>query len=180
MDHHDHVELIRAGVEGATDGPWADLGAGTGAFTLALADLLGPGGQVIAVDRDGADVAEAAHRVRDAFPDVGIVTHATDFTLPMELPPLAGLVLANALHFVARERQVPVLRSLVAQLRPGGRLIVVEYDADTGNQWVPHPFSSQTWERMAPAAGLVRVRRIARVPSRFLGAIYSSVGNRPT
>ena len=40
MDHRDHVELIRAGVEGATDGPWADLGAGTGAFTLALVGLV--------------------------------------------------------------------------------------------------------------------------------------------
>ena len=51
MDHRDHVALIRAGV-GEQGGRWADIGAGEGAFTLALADLLGPGGQIIAVDRD--------------------------------------------------------------------------------------------------------------------------------
>ena len=51
MDHADHVRLLRDGVtEGGT---WADLGAGTGAFTLALAELLGPGGEVIAVDQIG-------------------------------------------------------------------------------------------------------------------------------
>jgi hypothetical protein len=27
-------------------GVWADLGSGEGAFTLALADLLGPGGRI--------------------------------------------------------------------------------------------------------------------------------------
>ena len=51
MDHADHVALIRAAVT-ETGGTWADIGAGEGAFTLALADLLGPGGRIVAVDRD--------------------------------------------------------------------------------------------------------------------------------
>ena len=50
MDNADHVRLLRGAVD--PGGTWADIGAGTGAFTLALAYLLGPGGQVIAVDRD--------------------------------------------------------------------------------------------------------------------------------
>src|SRR5262245_9714081 len=45
MDHRDHVALIRAGVEGAGR-RWLELGAGEGAFTLALADLLGPGAAI--------------------------------------------------------------------------------------------------------------------------------------
>ena len=74
MDHADHVALIRDGVHGATDGPWADLGAGTGAFTLALADLLGPGGLIFSVDRDPADLREGERRVRATFPGVSIET----------------------------------------------------------------------------------------------------------
>ena len=97
----------------------------------------------------------------------------------MTLPELDGLVAANSLHFVPRDRQVAVVRALAAHLRPGGRFVVVEYDADRGNPWVPHPFSYATWERMAAAAGLVDTRRIGRVPSRFLGAIYSAVSRRP-
>ena len=50
MDHADHVGLLRPAVE--PGGTWADIGAGEGAFTLALADLLGPGGRIVAVDRD--------------------------------------------------------------------------------------------------------------------------------
>ena len=51
MDHDDHVGLLRGGVAGP-GGVWADIGAGEGAFTLALADLLGPGARIVAVDRD--------------------------------------------------------------------------------------------------------------------------------
>jgi hypothetical protein len=55
----------------------------------------------------------------------------------------------------------------------------VEYDADHGNPWVPHPFRYGTWVELANAAGLADARRIGRVPSRFLGAIYSAVATRP-
>jgi len=179
MDHRDHVGLIRAGVEGAIDGPWADLGAGTGAFTLALADLLGPGGRITAVDRSAADLRENARRVRAAFPGVTLETRVADLTQPLGLGPLAGLVMANALHFVERRQQVAVVRALAAHLLPGGRFVVVEYDADAGNRWVPHPFTAATWERMAADAGLIDVRGTGRVPSRFLGAIFAAVASRP-
>jgi precorrin-6B methylase 2 len=33
-------------------GTWADLGSGGGAFTLALADLIGPQGVIYSMDRD--------------------------------------------------------------------------------------------------------------------------------
>lgn len=180
MDHRDHVALLRAGVEGATDAPWADLGAGTGAFTLALAELLGTGGRITAVDRDAADLRENERRVGATFPGVTLDTKVADFTRPLDLPPLAGLVMANALHFVERSRQVAVVRALAGLLRPGGRFLVVEYDSDHGNQWVPHPFTAATWQRMAAEAGLVGARTIGRVPSRFLGAIHAAVAERPS
>ena len=52
--------------------------------------------------------------------------------------------------------------------------MVVEYDADRGNPWVPHPFSFATWRRLAAEAGLRDTERIGRVPSRCLGAIYAA------
>jgi hypothetical protein len=39
---------------------------------------------------------------------------------------------------------------------------------------VPHPFSFETWRRLAADAGLRDTERIGRVPSRFLGAIYAA------
>ena len=96
------------------------------------------------------------------------------------LPPLDGLVAANSLHFVPRDRQVAVIRSLAAHLRPGAPFIVVEYDADRGNPWVPHPFTATTFARLAAEAGLVDTTPLTRVPSRFLGGIYSAVSRRPS
>ena len=172
MNHDDHVGLIRGGVDGA--GPrWLELGAGEGAFTLALADLLGAGGSIVAVDRDRRALANLAERLDAAFPAVSVRTIAADFGGGLPPGPFDGVLAANSLHFL--RDPVPVLRTAAASLAPGGRVVVVEYDADRGNPWVPHPFSAARFPELAAAAGLADTRPLGRVPSRFLGAIWSAV-----
>ena len=174
MNHDDHVALIRGGVTGA--GPrWLELGAGEGAFTLALADVLGAGGQILATDRVGRAARHAQERVRAAFSGTTIETRAFDFTDGLPYGPFDGVLATNCLHFVRAAERDAVLRSIRWALAPEGRLVVVEYDADQGNPWVPHPFSFGTWRREAVAAGFVEPRLLHRVPSRFLGAIYGAV-----
>lgn len=177
MDHADHVALLREAV--GRGGTWADIGAGSGAFTLALADLLGQDGKILAVDRDRAALDRNVEAVAVRFGTVDIEARVADFTHRLELPLLDGIVAANSLHFVTRDRQVDAVRALALHLRPGGAFVIVEYDADLGNPWVPHPFGFAMWERMATAAGLIGTRRLHRVPSRFLGGIYSAVAERP-
>ena len=176
MDHSDHVRLIREGVTGG--GPdWADLGSGGGAFTLALADLLGPAGRIVSVDRDPAALSGQARELRQRFPRSTIDQRLADFTQPLDLPWLDGIVMANALHFV--RDKAPVLALVRGYLRDGGRLVLVEYDADRGNPWVPFPLSFDTWRSVAAEAGFRDTRRLASVPSRFLGSIYSALSLRP-
>jgi SAM-dependent methyltransferase len=175
VDHADHVGLLRAGLADVSPGErWVDVGAGMGAFTLALADLLGPGATVVALDRDAGALEANARAVAARFPATTLETVVADLTDPPDLSPLDGIVAANSLHFVPRERQVAVVRRLATLVRPGGRFIVVEYDADRGNPWVPHPFGFDRWRAMAAQGGLRETERIGRVPSRFLGAIYAS------
>ena len=174
MDRADLVALLRDGVS-AKGGHWADLGAGEGAFTFALADLLGPTGEITAVDRDSGSLLRLASSIRGSQP--AIQTLAADFTRPLSLSGLDGVVMANSLHFV-RDKG-PVLRSVREMLRPGGTLIVVEYNADRGNPWVPHPFSYQTWELMAASAGFEPTRQLGTYPSRYLGSMYSAAANKP-
>jgi SAM-dependent methyltransferase len=175
MDHADHVALLRAGLDDVAGGErWADIGAGSGAFTLALADLLGPGATVIALDRDASALAINAQAMAARFSDVEFETRVCDLTDPPDLGLLDGIVAANSLHYVPRDRQVEVVRRLAAHVRPGGRFVVVEYDADRGNPWVPHPFSFETWRQLAAESGLRDTERIGRVPSRFLGAIFAA------
>ncbi len=172
MDHADHVRLIREGVLGGGSA-WADLGSGEGAFTLALADLLGPGGSIHTVDRDSAALQIQVSRLRERFAAVTITSMVADFTAPLELPVLDGIVMANSLHFV--RDKAPVLVLVRGYLRPGGRLVLVEYRADRGNPWVPYPLSFATWTTVAAAAGFRDTRELATVPSRFLDSIYSAL-----
>ena len=176
MDHAELVRLLRDGV-GAKGGRWADLGAGEGAFTLALADLLGPEAHITAVDRDARSLRRLGDEMGKRFSATGLEIVAADFTRTLELAGLDGCVMANSLHFV-RDKH-PVLDSVREMLRPGGNLIVVEYGADRGNPWVPHPFSYATWERLAAEAGFEGTRLLRTIPSRFLGTLYSAVTRKP-
>jgi SAM-dependent methyltransferase len=174
LDHEDHVALIRDGV---APGVWADLGSGGGAFTLALADLLGPGGRIVSVDRDGGALRRQREALAARFPDAAVDYRQADFTGALDLADMDGIVMANSLHFVRRKE--PVLAAIRDWLRPGGRLVLVEYDADRGNPWVPHPLSYPTWERVASDNGFVGTRQLARRQSRYLDAIYSALSLRP-
>ena len=174
MIHQDHVNLLRGGIP-APGGVWADFGSGGGAFTLALADLLKPLGKIYSIDRDRAALREQEAALRAQFPGVEVHYLAADFTRRLDLPLLDGAVMANSLHFVARDAQVEVVRLVKSYLRPNGRLILVEYNVDAGNLWVPHPFSYLTWEALARKAGFNHTRLLATAPSRFLNEFYSAL-----
>jgi SAM-dependent methyltransferase len=175
VNHADHVDLIRAGVEGAGS-HWLELGCGDGAFTLALADLLGDG-VVTALDRDRSVLPALERRVRAAFPATRLQAIEADFRQALPVGPFDGVLAANSLHFVADPG--PVLLAIAGCVVPGGRLVLVEYDADHGNRWVPHPISFERWTALATAAGIGTPRLIHRVPSRFLDSIYGAVSVIP-
>ena len=152
---------------------WLELGSGAGAFTLALADLLGRGGTIHSIDQDRGALASQATAIRAHDGGVRLDQRAADFTRPLGFSGMQGVLMANSLHFV--RDKAPVLALVRSYLAPGGRFVLVEYDADQGNHWVPHPISYTTWLAVAPAAGFSGARLLGRVPSRFLNAIYASV-----
>ncbi|HXJ49120.1 MAG TPA: class I SAM-dependent methyltransferase [Candidatus Acidoferrum sp.] len=176
MNHADLVALIEDGIN-EHGGRWADLGSGEGAFTLALADLLGAGARITAVDRDSSALHALTGQMGRRFPGVEVDRKAADFTRPLGLANLDGVVMANSLHFV--RNKAPVVASVRNMLRPGGTLIVVEYGTDRGNPWVPHPFSYPSWEAMAAQAGLVGTRLLRTIPSRHLGSMYAAASLNP-
>jgi len=172
MDHLDHVNLLRP-AEISPGGIWVDLGAGSGAFTLALRELLGPKASIYAIDKDQRRLEglKRAYQVRfGGTQDVHLV-HA-DFTHSLELPPLDGIVMANALHFFKDKEKV--LRHVRTLLKPGGVLLLVEYNVDSGNLWVPHPLTFETYRALAPRAGFTEPRLLAKHPSSFLREFYSA------
>ena len=131
--------------------PWLELGAGEGAFTLALADVLGPAAPIVALDRDRQALERLDRPTRRRASRGRPSSASHDFTAELPAGPFDGVLAANSLHFV-RDR-APLLARDPRALAPGGRLVVVEYDADRGNPWVPHPFSFATWRAEATRAG---------------------------
>jgi trans-aconitate methyltransferase len=115
MEHHEMVALIRGGVMDS-GGVWADLGAGNGNFTWALAELLGPAATIHAIDRDARALAAQQTSLRDDPPAASVLPHQADVLRLLDLPPLDGVLCANLLHFLAD--QAALLRRLRAQLRP--------------------------------------------------------------
>lgn len=173
MNHADHVRLLRGGIP-TSGGVWADFGSGMGAFTLALAELLRPDGEIYSIDQDRGALRIQETTMQAQFPQTAVHYLAADFTQPLKLPPLDGIVLANALHFQKYSAQGRVIQRLKSYLRPGGRLILVEYNVDHGNMWVPHPLSYESWAKLARESGFAQTQRLATVPSRFLKEIYAA------
>lgn len=171
MDHADHVRLLRAGIP-AEGGVWADFGAGAGAFTLALADLIGPSGEIVAIDRDAGRLRTNETALRAQFPEAQPRYVVADFTEALDLPALDGIVIANALHFV--RDQPDVVQLLRGYLEAAGRLLIVEYNAEHASSAVPHPVPYARWQALAREAGFAHTEQLAQRPSRFLGEIYSA------
>lgn len=175
MTDAEAVELLRAAVPAAEGEVWADLGAGTGVFTRALATLLGIPGRVFAVDRDARALASLRRGAGDGSA-AAIEVLVGDVTRPLALPPLDGVVMANVLHFVADA--AGVLSRVAALVRPGGRLVLMEYEGRRPGPWTPYPVDAARFVELATAAGFTPPHIVARRPSRFGGEIYVAVAER--
>jgi len=178
MNHADHLSLIREGVPGP-GGIWGEFGSGRGAFTLALAELIGPTGIIHSVDKNDRALNDQEQAIQRRFAELAPRMHylTADYTQRLDLPPLDGILIANALHF-QRDKK-PLFKLIQNYLSPGGCLILVEYNIDRGNPWVPYPISFNEWEDLAQECGFVGTKMLGVRPSRTMREIYSAVSNKP-
>ncbi|MDV2990190.1 MAG: class I SAM-dependent methyltransferase [Dehalogenimonas sp.] len=102
-----------------------DLGAGTGTFTLPLAELAGPTGQVYAVDDSG----ELLDVIKGKHPPPNVTLIQADFTASGLASGMADFCLAA---FVLHETKSPdkLLTEAYRLLKSGGRLLVMEWRAE--------------------------------------------------
>lgn len=127
-----------------------DLGAGTGAFALRLAPLLGTKGKVYAVD-DSADMLNIL-KSRNPPPNLNWVK--ADFTNTGLESGIANFCLAA---FILHETKEPqkLLDEAYRLLKPGGHLLVVEWRAELDAPGPPKQIrvSAEKVEAMFRAAG---------------------------
>jgi ubiquinone/menaquinone biosynthesis C-methylase UbiE len=168
-------KLLGSGLQDA-GGTWADLGCGDGIFTAALCTLLRTASEIYAVDKNRLALEALVRNFAESYPEASPHPILADFRHRLSLPALDGLLMANSLHFVKRKR--PVLERLAKLLKPGGRLIVVEYNTSRGNPAVPHPLAGAGFLALAEEVGLREARILAKIPSSFLGEMYAGMGRR--
>lgn len=146
---------------------WADLGAGKGLFSEALLSLLPSGSIIHAVD---------VHTRSNPKHNSSIIFHQADFVNDkLALPTLDGILMANSLHYV--QDQLACIQKLKTHLRNRtGAIILIEYDTDAGNEWVPYPVSFARAQTIFSNAGFSRIEKIGEHPSIYRRAsIYAAL-----
>ena len=166
MRVRDAIDLFAGGVvESSRPTTWADLGSGNGTFTKALAELLPRGSTIHAMDRDGAGL----RRVPSAHNGVEIVTHQGDFTSsPWPFGDVDGILMANALHYVANPDAL--IRSCERHMNRPYHFLIVEYDTNEPNRWVPYPVGAARLRALFERAGYSRIRVLSSRPSIYRSA----------
>jgi ubiquinone/menaquinone biosynthesis C-methylase UbiE len=94
---------------------------------------------------------------------------------PLELPPLDGILMANALHYV--ENKPGFIDKLKRYLKPKSGFLIVEYDLDKPvPTWVPYPVSFVALTRLFKTAGYGSVEKLGERPSRYgRGNMYAAL-----
>ena len=159
MKFHDAVTLINhPGIISNHKTTWADLGCGTGLFSRALASLLLPSSTVYAIDKIPG--------IRDNITEngVNILAKQKDFTQDeLDVPPLDGILMANSIHYV--QHKSSFINQIRMKLKPAGKFIIVEYNSDRSNHWVPYPMPFSAVSPLFAKAGFNRIELINKIPS---------------
>lgn len=151
-----------------------DVGCGTGAITLGIAQAVGPAGTVVGVDRNQGLI------------EIARSTHAAVSHLTFEIGDATVLPFENRFDIVTAARTLQwvadvetALAAMQRAAKSGGLVVVLDYN-HAHNQWTPHPPSAfaefyraflawreaNQWDneiadhlpRLFEAAGLVDVR----------------------
>ncbi len=135
MQIKEAIELIDNDFISSGDGKqtWADLGCGSGTFTKALASLLPENSLIYAIDKSRIDLG----RIPDQFENVIIEKIQADFTGKILPDNLDGILMANSLHYVKEKDSF--IEKIKTHLKKAGCFIIVEYDTEISNTWVPFP-----------------------------------------
>ena len=173
MQLKEAVELIDNNfVAGANKQIWTDLGSGTGTFTKALATLLPENSLIYAVDKSGEDL----NKIPSRYKSIIIEKIQVDFTRQKLSRNLDGILMANSLHYI-KEKDL-FIRKMEIHLKKKGCFLIVEYDTEISNSWVPFPINYNSLEKLFEKEGY-KAKKLKEKPSVYRREnIYSALIKR--
>ncbi|MCB0488307.1 MAG: class I SAM-dependent methyltransferase [Cyclobacteriaceae bacterium] len=152
-------QLINTAIKGSPVEHWADLGCGAGTFTYAVAELLGKGSRILAIDKLTQYLAKERAQVEIIFSQSD-VEHLT-----RDKGEFDGVIMANTLHYI--KDQPTFLQKLHPWLKPHGKIVLVEYNTERSNQWVPYPITFEKAKSLLTQSGFKDVTKIGERPSLY-------------
>lgn len=172
MNINDAINLIEKAIP-QSDNPqtWADLGCGSGTFTIALAHLLPKGSHIYAIDSQSQNFPKViGNNVSIDF--IKADFEKTDF----DFFNLNGILMANAVHYV-EDKQSLILK-LEKYLSADKRFLIIEYETTNTTHWVPYPITFQKLEELFKPFGNKKIHNIGERKSIYgPGNMYAAVIN---
>lgn len=153
----------------------ADIGAGTGYFTFRLSPLV-PEGLVLAVDIQQEMLDRiAARREREGVPNVRTILGTVE---DPNLPDRAVDVVLIALAYHEFSHPKEMLEHVVEALRPGGRVVLVEYRGEDATISVDplHKMTEAQIRREMEAVGLVWMQTKDVLPQQHFVVFQKPLG----
>jgi ubiquinone/menaquinone biosynthesis C-methylase UbiE len=150
----------------------ADLGAGTGVFSIPMAAAVGPGGRIYAVDIDDGFFDIIGGKAREAGV-ANVRTVLGEFGDPkLPAPDVDVAFFHDVLHHI--EDRAGYLRNVARYVKPSGRVVVIDLNAETS----PHRdqpdlvISEEQVRAWMTAVGFARAERVELFTEKFF-VIYS-------
>ena len=159
----------------------ADFGAGDGTFSVALARRVGASGRVYATELDAESLAEIRGNAgRAGLANVTVIRgEVTDTNLPEGC--CDALLSRHVYHHLSDPAAINA--DIFRALRPGGRLLIIDFEPGGIMDWLGHPESrhggpgtlKETVVKEVTAAGFEMIRD----PQSWRGRTYGALFRRP-
>lgn len=165
------IDLIQnKNINSKTKSIWADLGCGSGLFTNALASLLADESTIYAADKNLSSFHKDSSLKSILIKPVELNFEKT----PLPFNNLDGIIMANSLHYVKDKKSF--LEKIKMHLNENGCFLIVEYDMETANHWVPYPINFLSLKKLFHDVGFSIVEKISEMSSAFnRGNLYSVI-----
>jgi ubiquinone/menaquinone biosynthesis C-methylase UbiE len=177
------VERLAAWLEVQPGTRVADLGAGDGTFTVALARRVGSSGHVYATELDDEQLAD----IRQAASAAGLsnVTVVKGAVSRANLPEACCDALFSRMVYHHLTEAVAINADIFRALRPGGRLMIIDFEPGGIMNWIGRPETADrhgghgtpkdTVVKEVTSAGF----QLRRGPESWRGQTYAVLFSRP-
>jgi ubiquinone/menaquinone biosynthesis C-methylase UbiE len=144
-----------------------DVGCGTGTLAIAAARRVGPGGKVAGVDASAQMIARAERKARDAGACVELDCAAAE-SLPFADASFDVVVSTTVLHCFDPDARPLCLAEMARVLKPGGRLLLVDFGGDERRSLMGHMHRHRTFN-LASVVPMLRALEFVEIDTAPLG-----------